>query len=241
MYRIKSLYGNKLRVEAISGATGESLTMLEEQAKKLGRETAFSAQAVAEGMENLASAGFEANEIYAAMPGLLNLAASDNIDLASAAEIAAAAVNGFGLVAGDTGHVADVLAESAARTNASVSSLGVAFQYIAPVAHAMGVSMEETAAAVGILSDAGISGTSAGTALRGALSRLAKPSKMAADTMEQLGFSAYDSNGQMKSLSGIIGSLQTSMQGLTQEERNNALVTIFGKNSLPTKVERLCA
>ena len=105
-----------MRVEAISGATGESLTMLEEQAKELGKSTSYSAIQVAEGMESLASAGFEANEIYAAMPGLLNLAASDNIDLASAAEIAAAAVNGFGLVAGDTGHVADVLAESAART-----------------------------------------------------------------------------------------------------------------------------
>ena len=124
MYRIKSLYGNKLRVEAISGATGESLAMLEEQAKELGRTTSFSAIQVSEGMENLASAGFEANEIYAAMPGLLNLAASDNIDLASAAEIAAGALRGFGLEASQTGHVADVLAESAARTNASVSSMG---------------------------------------------------------------------------------------------------------------------
>jgi TP901 family phage tail tape measure protein len=117
-----------MRVEAISGAYGEDLAMLEEQAKELGRTTSFSSTEAAEGMENLASAGFDAKEIYAAMPGLLSLAATDNIELASAAEIAAAAINGFGLEAGDAGHVADVLAESSARTNASVSSMGEAFK-----------------------------------------------------------------------------------------------------------------
>ena len=106
-------------------------------------------------MEQLASAGFNANEIYAAMPGLLDLAATDNIELASAAEIAATAINGFGLEAGDVGHVADVLAESAARTHASVSSLGYSFKYVAPYSQALGVTIEETAAAIGILSDAG--------------------------------------------------------------------------------------
>ena len=139
MYRIKSLYGNKLRVEAISGAAGEELAMLEQQAKDLGKSTQYSAIQSAEAMEQLASAGFNATEIYAAMPGLLDLAATDNIELASAASIAAAALNGFGLTADQTGHVADVLAESAARTNATVSSLGNAFRYIAPVAHSTGI------------------------------------------------------------------------------------------------------
>ena len=143
------------RVEAISGATGEELATLEEQAKELGRTTQYSAVQSAEAMEQLASAGFEANEIYTAMPGLLDLAATDNIELARAAEIAAAAINGFGLEASDVGHVADVLAESAARTNASVSSLGYSFKYVAPYSAALGVTIEETAAAIGILSDAG--------------------------------------------------------------------------------------
>jgi TP901 family phage tail tape measure protein len=107
-------------------------------------------------MEELASAGFDANGIYGAMPGLLDLAASGNIDLASAAEIAAAAFNGFGLTAPeDIQHVADVIAESAARTNASVDSMGYSFKYVAPYSAALNVSMEETAAAIGILSDAG--------------------------------------------------------------------------------------
>ena len=144
-----------MRVEAISGATGKELADLEEQAKELGKTTQFSAIQVSEGMENLASAGFEANEILKAMPGLLDLAATDNIELANAAEIAATAINGFGLEADDTGHVADVLAESAARTNASVESMGYSFKYVAPYSAALNVSMEQTAAAIGILSDAG--------------------------------------------------------------------------------------
>ena len=155
MYRIKSLYGNKLRVEAISGAAGEELAMLEEQAKELGKTTQFSAIQAASAMEVLGSAGFEATEIYAAMPGLLDLAATDNIELANAAEIAATALRGFGLEADQVGHVADVLARSAADTNASVESMGYSFKYVSTVAEATGVSMEETAAAIGILSDAG--------------------------------------------------------------------------------------
>ena len=143
------------RVSAISGAIGDDLAMLEEQAKELGRTTQYSAVQVAEGMEQLASAGFNATEIYAAMPGLLDLAATDNIELASAAEIAATAINGFGLEAGDVGHVADVLARSAADTNASVESMGYSFKYVAPYSAALNVSLEETAAAIGILSDAG--------------------------------------------------------------------------------------
>ena len=106
-------------------------------------------------MEALGSAGFDANNIYEAMPGLLDLAASGNLELASAAEIAATSVRGFGLTSGDVGHVADVLAESAARTNASVESLGYSFKYVAPYSAALGVTIEETAAAICILSDAG--------------------------------------------------------------------------------------
>jgi hypothetical protein len=113
------------RVSAIANVKGEELEKLEERAKELGETTKYSSLEVAQGMEELASAGFDANGIYGAMPGLLDLAASGNIDLASAAEIAAAAFNGFGLTAPeDIQHVADVIAESSARTNARVDSMG---------------------------------------------------------------------------------------------------------------------
>ena len=229
--------GNKFesamsKVQAISGATGEQLEALTDQAMDLGASTAFSASEAAAGMENLASAGFTVEEIMQAMPGLLDLAASSGAELGTAAEIAASAVRGFGLEASETAHVADVFAEAAARTNAQTEDMGEAMKYIAPVANAMGISLEETAAAIGILSDAGIKGSQAGTSLRGALSRLAKPTKDAAAAMEKYGMSFYDAQGNMLSLAGIVGQLEQGMAGLTQEQRNQALITIFGQEAL---------
>lgn len=220
------------RVKAIAGATGEEMEKLNDLALKLGAETSFSAGEAAEGMENLASAGFTVNEIIDAMPGLLDLAASSGTDLATATEIAASSIRGFGLEASDATHVADVFAEAAARTNAQTEDMGEAMKYIAPVAKAMGQSLEETAAAVGILSDAGIKGAQAGTSLRGALSRLAKPTEQMTKTMEQYGLSFYDASGNMLQLNQIVAELEDGLGGLTQEQRNNALVTLFGQESL---------
>ena len=220
------------RVQAISGATGDELQQLNDLALQLGADTAFSASQAAEGMENLASAGFSVNEIMDAMPGLLDLAASSGADLGTATEIAASAVRAFGLEASDTGHVADVFAEAAARTNAQVEDMGEAMKYVAPVASAMGQSIEMTAAAIGIMSDAGIKGSQAGTALRGAFSRLAKPTDAMTKVMEDLGLSFYDAQGKMYPLAAIVGELQTNMSDLTQEQRNNALVTLFGQEAL---------
>lgn len=220
------------RVKAISGATGEEFSKLKEQAKQLGADTAFSATQAAEGMENLASAGFTTSEIMEAMPGMLDLAASSGEDLASSADIAASTLRGFGLDAGEAGHVADALAKNAAATNAAVADTGEAMKYVAPVAKSMGIEFEETAAAIGIMSDAGIKGSQAGTTLRGALSRIAKPTKEMKDTMDELGLSFYDSNGKMKSLTDITEMLETKMSGLTDEQKNQALVTLFGQESL---------
>lgn len=220
------------RVQAIAGATGEELEQLKDLAIQLGAETSFSASQVAEAMENLASAGFTTAEIMEAIPGLLDLAAASGADLATASEIAASSIRGFGLEASEAGHVADVLAEAAARTNAQVEDMGDAMKYVAPVANAMGLSLEETAAAIGIMSDAGIKGSQAGTSLRGALSRLAKPTEAMEKKMDRLGLSFYDAEGNMVSLEEMVTRLQDSFEGLTQEERNNALVTLFGQESL---------
>lgn len=220
------------RVKAISGATGEEFARLKEQAKQLGADTAFSATEAAQGMENLASAGFSTNEIIAAMPGMLDLAASSGEDLASSADIAASTLRGFGLEASSAGHVADVLAKNAAATNAAVADTGEAMKYVAPVAKSMGIEFEETAAAIGIMADAGIKGSQAGTTLRGALSRIAKPTKAMQETMDELGLSFYDSNGKMKSLADITEMLETKMAGLTDEQKNQALITLFGQESL---------
>lgn len=220
------------RVKAISGATGDSFEELRDQAIDLGAKTAFSAKESADGMENLASAGFDAQEIMSAMPGLLDLAAVSGGDVALASENAATALRGFGLEADQAGHVADVFARAAADTNAEVADMGEAMKYIAPVAKAMGLSIEETAAAVGIMSDAGVKGSQAGTTLRGALSRIAKPTKAMRDTMADLGISFYDSEGNMVSLKEQIALLSGSFDGLTQEQKNQALVTLYGQESL---------
>ena len=216
------------RVKAISGATGDQFKMLEDQALSLGQSTAFSASEVAEGMENLASAGFSTNEIMEAMPGLLDLAASSGEDLATSSEIAASTLRGFGLEASKTGHVADVLAKNAAATNAAVADTGEAMKYIAPNARAAGLSLEEVTAAIGELANAGIKGSQAGTTLRSALVRLAKPSDPAATAMERIGFTAFDSSGKMKSLATIMGELNEKTKNLTADQKQNTIATIFG-------------
>ena len=220
------------RVKAISGATGDTFEQMKQQAIDLGAKTAFSAKESAAGMENLASAGFNAQEIMKAMPGLLDLAAVSGGDVALASENTATALRGFGLEASEAGHVADVFARAAADTNAEVGDMGEALKYVAPVANSMGISLEETAAAIGIMSDAGIKGSQAGTTLRGALSRLARPTKAMQDTMDNLGVSFYDADGKMKPLKTQVELLKKAFEGLTPEQQQNALVTLYGQESL---------
>lgn len=220
------------RVQAISGATGDEFEALREQAVELGADTAFSATEAAQGMENLAAAGFTTSEIMDAMPGMLNLAAAAGEDLASSADIAASTLRGFGLEASDAAHVADVLAENANRTNSSVSETGEAMKYVAPLARAAGISMEETAAAIGIMANAGIQGSQAGTTLRGALSRLSKPTDVMTQAMDELGVSFYDSEGKMLSLTDQVKMMRNAMKGMTDEQKNNYLVTLYGQEAL---------
>lgn len=220
------------RVKAISGATGREFEKLNQQAMDLGASTAFSAMEAAQGMENLASAGFSTNEIMAAMPGMMDLAASSGEDLASSADIAASTLRGFGLEAEQAAHVADVLAKNSADTNAAVADTGEAMKYIAPVAHSMGLSLEEVTASIGIMANAGIKGSQAGTTLRGALSKLADPSKEAAETIEAIGFKAFDAQGNLFPLRDIINNLKTSTQNLTMEQKQQAISTIFGTEAM---------
>lgn len=220
------------KVQAIAGATKEELEKLTETAIELGSKTSFSSSQVAEGMENLASAGFTTNEIIKSMPGLLDLAASSGTELAAAAEITASAIRGFGLEANTSAHIADVFAEAAARTNAQTEDMGEAMKYVAPVAKTVGLSIEETAAAIGIMSDAGVKGSQAGTTLRGGLTRIVNPTKVVKEAMEELGVEFYNSNGTMKSLTEIIQTLQEHTKGLTDETKNQALAQIFGTEAL---------
>lgn len=220
------------RVKAISGATGKEFQQLRDQAIDLGAKSVFSATEVAQAQEMMASAGFNSNQIYAAMPGVMDLAAVSGGDMALASEAAATAVNMFGLEAGKATHVADVFAKAAADTNAEVGDMAEAMKYVGPVAGAMGISLEETAAAIGIMSNAGIKGSQAGTTLRTAMTRLANPTDKMKEVMESLGLEFFDSEGKMKSLSDITNELRDKTAGLTDEQKSAALSTLFGKESL---------
>lgn len=220
------------QVAAISGATGKDLEALTAKAKELGSTTKFTATQAAEAMSNLASAGFETNEIIGASSGMISLAAASGEDLATSADIAASTLRGFGLEADKAGHVADVLAENANKTNAAVADTGEAMKYVAPIAHSLGISFEESAAAIGILANAGIKGGQAGTVLRGALTRLVNPTKEMTEVQEKLGITFFDSEGKMKSLSEIISTLRDATSGLTDQQKNQALATLFGQEAL---------
>ena len=134
--------------------------------------------------------------------------------------------------ASQSGHVADVLALSASATNSDVTDLGETMKYAAPVAQALGISFEDTAAASGLLSNANIKGSQAGTVLRQTMARLASPTKEAAKVMQQYGINAFDTQGNMKPLSGVIDNLNSSLGKLTSQQRADVISTIFGTESM---------
>lgn len=215
------------RVKALSGATGEEFEHLRSVAKKLGAETQFSATQAAEGLSFLAMAGFSAAEAAEALPGVLDLAAAGAIDLGRAADIASNILSGFALEIKELPRLNDVLTKTFTSTNTSLEQLGEAFQYVGPVASSAGLSIEETAAAIGLLGNAGIQGSSAGTALRGVISRLLSPAGEAAATLDRLGVNAVTSTGKLRSLRDIVDQLRKS--GATTAD----FLTIFGDRAGP--------
>ncbi|AWB45272.1 phage tail tape measure protein [Paenibacillus sp. CAA11] len=218
-------------VKAISEATGDEFERLKNQALQLGATTAYTAAQSADAQALLAQAGFKTNEIIAAMPGVLSLAAAGQVDLATTADISSSILRGFGLQAEETSRVVDVLAKSSIDTNADVTDLGYAMKYVAPVAASMGISIEEATAAVGELSNAGIKGEMAGTQLRAILLALASPSKEAAFYMERLGVNIKDSSGNIVPLSNLIGQLTSVWGRLTQAQQADVAATLVGREA----------
>lgn len=216
------------RVQAMSGATAAEFKALEDQAISLGISTVFSSSQVAEGQSFLAIAGFKANDIISAMPGLLDLAAAAQMDLGRAADITSNILTGFRLEAEQTGRVSDVLAKAFTSSNTSMEQLGYAMRYAAPIAASLGVSVEETAAAIGILSNAGIQGEMAGTQLRAMFLRLVNPVGEAEKVIEQLGIKTADASGKILPFSDILRQLQVAMSGLTQSAQAEAAALIAG-------------
>ena len=195
-------------VQAKTGATGADLDKLSEQAREMGRTTVHSATEAARGQAFLAQAGFETHEILEALPATLALATAGELDLASAADIASNVLSGFRMETDQTGRVANVLALAASKTNTSVSQLGAALAKAAPSAAAAGWSLEETTAAIGKLSDAGIQGEEAGTALKTMMARLAIDGGPAEKLMAKMGITVKDTAGKMLPLNDILMELE---------------------------------
>ena len=219
-------------VKAVSNATTQEMQILSKEAKRLGAATAWSAKEVTDAEMLLSQAGFSVKETISALPGLLDLASAGELDLATATDITAGTLRAFGIEASKSAHVADVLALTASATNSDVSGLGESLKYVAPVSKALGISMEETSAAIGLLANNNIKGSQAGTVLRASLARLANPSKEAAETIKKLGFTAFDSQGKMLPLSQVVGNLKKSMNGLTKQQQAQAISTIFGTEAM---------
>ncbi|MCY8123242.1 phage tail tape measure protein [Bacillus spizizenii] len=215
-------------VKAISGATASEFGKLKEQAMELGAKTAFTATQAGEAQQFLAMAGFKTNQILEAMPGMLDLAAAGQLELANAADITSNIMSAFALKASSSGHAADVIAYAAANANTNVEQMGEAMKYLAPNAHSLGWGMEESAAAIMSFGDAGLQGSIAGQAFGTSLIRLASPSKKAAKEIENLGFQFFDAAGNMKSLPEVIDEMEKGMKGLTKEQKAATLKTIVG-------------
>lgn len=215
------------QVKAITRATGAEFDALNAKAKELGRETRFSTAEAAEAMRFLAQAGLRTNEVLTASRDVLSLAQAGGLGLADAAEIASKALRSFQLEAEEMGRVSDLLAKTFTVANTNVQELGEAFRYVAPVATAFGVSMEDTTAAIAALSDAGISASMAGTGLRGILIRLSNPTKQAQRALEDAGLSMDQLNIKTKGFLPVLEALGKS--SLTVEQA----MTIFGQRAGP--------
>lgn len=219
--------GSMNRVQALSGATGDALEAMEAQAKELGATTQYTASQAADAMGFLAMAGFEAEQIMGAMPSTLQLAAAAQMDLSRAADITSNILTGFGLEVDELARANDVLVTTFTSSNTSLEQLGEAMKYVGPVAQSAGVAFEEVAAAVGLLGNAGIQGSMAGTSLRGALSRLVKPTGAVASELDRLGVQTLDAEGRLLSLTEIIEQLEP------HAEDTGAMMTIFGQRAGP--------
>lgn len=220
------------KVKATSGATGDEFNQLRTKALQMGRDTKFTASESAEAMNYMALAGWDTKDMLKGVGGVMDLAAASGEDLASVSDIVTDNLTAFGMKAKDSTHFADVLAQTSSKANTDVRGLGDAFKYAAPVAGALGYTVEDTSIAIGLMSNAGIKGEKAGTALRTMFTNLSKPTKAMKDEMDKLGISITDSNGEMLPMRDVMDQLRTKMGGLSKDQQAAAASTIFGKEAM---------
>ena len=220
------------KVAAISGATGTDLDKLRGKAREMGAKTKFSASEAAQGMQYMAMAGWKTQDMMDGLEGIMNLAAASGEDLASTSDIVTDALTAFGLSAKDSSHFSDILAAASSNANTNVSMMGETFKYAAPVLGSLGYTAEDAALAIGLMANAGIKSSQAGTSLRGAITNLAKPTDTVAAAMDKYGISLTDSSGKMLSLRELMEQLRQKLGGLSEAEQAQAAAALFGKNAM---------
>lgn len=219
-------------VKAISGATGSEFDALRDKAIEMGAKTKFSASDSADAFKYMAMAGWDASQMMDGIAGIMDLAAASGEDLATTSDIVTDALTAFGLQASDSAHFADVLAQASSKSNTNVGLMGETFKYVAPVAGALGYSIEDTAVAIGLMANSGIKGSQAGTALRSTITRLAKPVGEAKDAVEELKISITNTDGTMKPLSQTMVELREKFAGLTEEQKTQYAAMLAGQEGM---------
>lgn len=220
------------KVQAISGATADEMINLEEKARKMGETTKFTATEAGDAFGYMAMAGWKTEDMLNGIDGIMNLAAASGADLATTSDIVTDALTAFGAGAEDAGHLANVMAVASANANTNVEMMGETFKYAAPVAGALGASMEDTATAIGLMANAGIKSSQAGTALRAGLSSMVKPSRQAATYMDKYNIELQKNADGTVNLGATIQDLRDKMDGVSESEQAAAASAIFGKNAM---------
>ena len=220
-------------VQANTGASADEMNQLRQAAIDAGADTIYSATESADAINELGKAGLSTSDILSGgLSGALNLAASDGMAVGDAAELMATTLKQFNLTGAQSSQVADALAAGAGKAVGSAHDLGLALNQAGMVSHSFGISMQETTGTLAAFAKSGMIGSDAGTSLKTMLISLANPSTKAANLMKELGINAYDAQGNFIGLSGLAGMLKDKLSGLSQEQRNQALATIFGTDAI---------
>lgn len=227
------------KVQSISGATGKDFDDLRAKAQEMGSKTKFSASESAEAFSYMAMAGWKTGEMLDGIEGLMNLAAASGESLASTSDIVTDALTAFGLKAKDSGHFADIMAAASSNANTNVKLMGETFKYVAPVAGSLGVSAEDTAEAIGLMANAGIKGSQAGTSLRSILTRLSTDAGASSKSLgalgvltKELGVDFYDANGKVRDFSDILDDARVQWKTLSVEDAANFANKIAGQEGI---------
>lgn len=220
------------KVAAVSGAAGEDLDKLREKAREMGAKTKFSASEAASAMEYMAMAGWKTGDMLDGIEGIMNLAAASGEDLATTSDIVTGALTAMGLSASDSGHFADILAAASSNANTNVSMMGETFKYCAPVAGALGFSAEDTAEAIGLMANAGIKSSQAGTAMRSMMTNLTGDVTFAGDAFGELTVQTTNTDGSMRSLGDILKDCRGAFSQMSESEQAANAEALVGKNAM---------